>query len=260
MKKQKSFYLTLPPIHCTAAQLAELLEVSPRWIKHLRAEGAAITETVDGRTKYNLIETLTAYIRFLKRDDETAQSKRRALKAIADYREHKAALLDLELKKRKGQLHEARHIRAIWTQNLTEIRAAFRAIPNRLAPELATCGHDTRAIASALKKEIDGTLHQLANREYDPEEFKRLVEADGESIFDEDGDEDETSDGLDIYFGKHEKRKPGTTAAENGNALTSPQDTPDMFEGWTEQEIATFTENCMRETRKDLPLEPSAGI
>ena len=59
--------------------------------------------------------------------------------------------------------------------------------------ELSLCAGPNE-IASNLRRAIDETLHQLANREYDPEEFKKLVEAEGDYIADFDDEDEEETD------------------------------------------------------------------
>ena len=199
MKKQQQRNDDMIPRHCTAKDLAELLGVSTRRIKQLRSDGALVTDDSYSPPRYLLVESLAQYALYLKRDDASQEAKRRNLRATADYKERKAELMLLELRKRKGELHEARHIRAIWTQNLTEIRAAFRAIPGRTAQDLSLCS-GANEIAATLRQAIDETLHHLANREYDPEEFAKMVREEGGYVMDkfgamdDDDDEDDEDD------------------------------------------------------------------
>lgn len=177
-----------------AETLAQILGLSVRSVQYYRANGALVTEKTQWGQRYNFRKSCIAFIKFLLQKLDTAGEKQRALTAEANYKERKAELMLLELRKRRGELHEARHIRAIWTQNLIEIRSAIRAIPGRTAVELSLCAGPNE-IAATLRRSIDETLHQLANREYDPEEFKKLVEAEGDYISDlEEEDEDETDE------------------------------------------------------------------
>ena len=111
-----------------AETLAQILGVSVRSVQRYRADGALVTEKTKWGQRYNFRKSCIAFIKFLLQKLDTAGEKQRALTAEANYKERKAELMLLELRKRRGELHEARHIRAIWTQNLVEIRSAIRAI------------------------------------------------------------------------------------------------------------------------------------
>ena len=190
MKKTTAKNDEMIPRHCTAKDLAELLGVSTRRIKQLRADGALVTDDSLSPPRYLLVESLAQYALYLKRDDAAQEAKRRNLRATADYKERKAELMLLELRKRRNELHEARHIRAIWTENILEMKAEFLALPTRVAPDLAACGsaHECYAV---LRKAICETLNTLANRKYDPEEFAKMVRAEGDFVLDDEDDEEE---------------------------------------------------------------------
>lgn len=203
-KNTKTTQNDVIPRHCTAAELAEWLGVSTRRIKQLRADGALVTDDSLSPPRYLLIESLAQYALYLKRDDALQEAKRRNLRATADYKERKAELMLLELRKRKGELHEARHVEAIFIDNILSMKAEFLALPNRVAPELALCKSASECYA-VLRKEICETLHRLANRKYDPEEFAKMVREEGVYVMDkfgamdeedEEDDEDDEKNGL----------------------------------------------------------------
>lgn len=180
--------------YCTAEYLAKQYNISERQVRRLRADGAFVVEPTENGPRYNILKSFLQYGLYLQKKLDTAGEKQRALTAEANYKERKAELMLLELRKRRGELHEARHIRAIWTHNLIEIRAAFRAIPGRTAQDLSLCA-GANEIAATLRQAIDETLHQLANREYDPDEFKKLVEEEGDYVADlDDEDDDEANE------------------------------------------------------------------
>lgn len=187
--------------HCTAKDLAELLGVSTRRIKQLRADGALVTDDNTSPPRYLLVESLAQYALYLKRNDAPQEANRRCLRATADYKERKAELMLLELRKRRGELHEARHVETIIMHNILTAKAAFLALPGRIAQELSTCA-GANEINVVLRKAIIEILNELAAKKYDPEEFKKLVEEESGYIADEEDEEDE-EDGEDDKKLKH---------------------------------------------------------
>lgn len=179
-------------IYTTAEKLAQMLGLSTIRVQQLRAEGAMATETVGKKPRYLLVESLVTYAKYLQEKQGSRSDKDRAIRAEADYKERKAELMKYELRKRKGELHEARHVKALMTLNNREIRAAFLALPGKIAPDLSLCT-STAELHSELRKHIVETLKALACRTYAPEEFRRMVESEGTSTVDtEDDEEDDT--------------------------------------------------------------------
>lgn len=172
-----------------AEDIANLLGLSVRRVQQYRAEGALVTEKTKVGVRYNLIKSFIALAKHLLTRQDSKNAKQRIDIATADLRERQAARELIRLKRLRGEVHDARHVKAIMTRNIIDARAAFLALPDRVAPELASCA-GANEIAAALRKEVYSILESLANKKYSPEEFRAMVEADGDEI-DIDGEEDQ---------------------------------------------------------------------
>lgn len=178
------------PRHIKADELANLLGITRTRLKQLRADGALVVDKSMSPPRYLLVESLVQYASYLKKKEEAKDAQRRSMRATADYKERKAELMLLELRKRRGELHEARHIRAIFTDNILSMRAELLALPARVAPELAGCS-DVYEVHAVLKRAIYDVLHTLAHRKYDPEEFAKMVREEGGYTFEDDEDDED---------------------------------------------------------------------
>lgn len=184
--KQKS---KISGIFVTVDYIANLIGLSTRRVQQYRAEGALVTEKTPEGVRYNLIRSLVELVKYLLTRQDSKNVKLRIESATADLRERQAARELIKLKRLRGEVHDARHVKAIMTRNIIDARAAFLALPDRVAPELASCA-GANEIAAALRKEVYAILDSLANRKYSPEEFRAMIEAEGDEI-DVDGEEDQ---------------------------------------------------------------------
>lgn len=173
--------------------LAAYLEVGTRHVATLRAQGALVTEKTKWGQRYNLLKSLRRYIAHLRAQSDSKSLKQRIDAATADLRERQAARELIRLKRLRGEVHDAKHVKAIMTRNNADIRAAFIALPGRIAPELATCA-GANELAAVLRREIFETLRMLATREYSDEEFRAMVEAEGDQIDTGDDNGNETDE------------------------------------------------------------------
>ena len=159
--------------------IAKLFGVSTRRIEQLKAEGIIKGE---GRpTKYDLLPTIQAYIRYLsdkangrekkQTDSELETSK---LEAESRYKTAKAEMAELELQELQGELHRASDVEAITTDHVMFLRSMLMALPGALAVDLAAIDKPAEA-ADRIRQEVNSILNRLANYRYDPEEYKKRV-------------------------------------------------------------------------------------
>lgn len=159
--------------------IAKLFGVSTRRIEQLKAEGVIKGE---GRpTKYDLLPTIQAYIRYLsdkangrekkQTDSELETSK---LEAESRYKTAKAEMAELELQELQGELHRASDVEAITTDHVMFLRSMLMALPGALAVDLAAIDKPAEA-ADRIRREVNSILNRLANYRYDPEEYKKRV-------------------------------------------------------------------------------------
>lgn len=159
--------------------IAKIFGVSTRRIEQLKTEGIIKGE---GRpTKYDLLPTIQAYIKYLsdkangrekkQTDSELETSK---LEAESRYKTAKAEMAELELKELRGELHRASDVEAITTDHVMFLRSMLMALPGALAVDLAAIDKPAEA-ADRIRQEVNGVLDRLANYRYDPEEYKKRV-------------------------------------------------------------------------------------
>ena len=176
--------------YVTAEEIANLLKLSPQRIRQLRNEGAMITEDTPQGKRYHLVKSLLALSKYLLAKQDRSSTKERAAKADADYKERKAALMDIELRKRKGEVHEARHVRELMNGMIIETKAAFLAIPGRIAVSLMHCRNENE-MADTVRSALCAVMEDMATREYDPDKFRQMVDEDGDIILDQEDEEEE---------------------------------------------------------------------
>ena len=159
--------------------IAKLFGVSTRRIEQLKAEGIIKGE---GRpTKYDLLPTIQAYIRYLS-DKANAREKKQTdseletskLEAESRYKTAKAEMAELELQELQGELHRASDVEAITTDHVMFLRSMLMALPGALAVDLAAIDKPAEA-ADRIRQEVNSILNRLANYRYDPEEYKKRV-------------------------------------------------------------------------------------
>lgn len=173
--------------------IAKLFGVSTRRIEQLKTEG--VIKGQGKPTKYDLLPTIQAYIKYLSdkangREKKESDSKNESMRldGEARFKIAKAEMQELKLKELKGELHRAEDVEAITTDHVMYIRSMLMAMPGKLAVDCATL--DTAPqVADRIKKEVYFILDNLAEYEYDAEAYKKRVrEREG---WNEQQDEDE---------------------------------------------------------------------
>jgi phage terminase Nu1 subunit (DNA packaging protein) len=161
--------------------IAKIFGVSTRRIEQLKTEG--IIKGQGKPTKYDLLPTIQAYIKYLsdkangrEKKETDAQLETDKLSAEKRIKEAKAEMVELELAELRGQLHRAEDVEAITTDHVLFLRSMLMAMPGKLAVDLA--GEHTAAEQSErVNREVRYILEQLAGYKYDPEEYKKRVTA-----------------------------------------------------------------------------------
>ena len=159
--------------------IAKIFGVSTRRIEQLKTEGIIKGE---GRpTKYDLLPTIQAYIKYLsdkangrEKKQTDAELETSKLEAESRYKTAKAEMAELELKELRGELHRSSDVEAITTDHVMFLRSMLMALPGALAVDLAAIDKPAEA-ADRIRQEVNGVLDRLANYRYDPEEYKKRV-------------------------------------------------------------------------------------
>lgn len=159
--------------------IAKIFGVSTRRVEQLKTEG--IIKGQGKPTKYDLLPTIQAYIKYLS-DKANGREKKEAMAKLEEeklasevaIKKSKAEVAKLELKEIQGKMHRAEDVEEIFTDHVLFLRGLLLAMPNKLAVDLA--GEHTAAEQSeTVKREVYYILNQLADYKYDADEYKRRV-------------------------------------------------------------------------------------
>ena len=159
--------------------IAKLYGVSTRQIEYLTKNGVIKSE---GRpAKYDLIPTIQALFKYQrdiiqnkeksKKDSENESAK---LDGEARIKKAKAEREELKLKELRGELHNAEDVENITTAHVMYIRSMLMAMPGKLAVDCAALDTAPK-VADRIKQECYAILNNLADFQYDPEAYKKLV-------------------------------------------------------------------------------------
>lgn len=164
-----------------AEDLAKILGLTVRRVQQLRADGALVTEKTKYGQRYHLLKSLVALVKHLMSRQDAQSEKQRALSADADYKERKAALMQIELRKRRGEVHEAAHVRQLMNGMILDTKALLTSLPGRIAHDLRMCSSENE-IATCLRDSLFSVMDEMRQKQYDPDRFKQLVEEDGDFL------------------------------------------------------------------------------
>lgn len=164
--------------------IANIFGVTTRRVEQLKAEG--IIKGQGKPTKYDLLPTIQAYIRYLsdkangREKKETMASLEEAkLQAEVDIKKSKAEAARLELAELRGKMHRAEDVEAIFTDHVLFLRSLLLAMPGKLAVDLSG-EHTAAEQANTVRREVYYILNNLADYRYDPEVYRqRIMEREG---------------------------------------------------------------------------------
>lgn len=159
--------------------IAKIFGVSTRRVEQLKTEG--IIKGQGKPTKYDLLPTIQAYIKYLsdkangrEKKQTDAQLTTSKLEAESRIKTAKAEMAELELKELQGKMHRAEDVEAITTDHVFFVRSMLMAMPGKLAVDLAGT-HTAAEQADRVKQEVYYILENLSGYKYDPEEYKKRV-------------------------------------------------------------------------------------
>lgn len=159
--------------------IAKLFGISTRRVEQLKTEG--IIEGTGKPTKYDLVPTVQAYIRYLS-DKANGREKKKTveeleeakLRAEVDIKEAKAEAAKLELAELQGTMHRAEDVESIMTDHVLFLRSMIMAMPGKLAVDLSNL-HTASEMSERVRRECYFVLENLADYKYDPEVYKKRV-------------------------------------------------------------------------------------
>ncbi len=144
----------------TGVELARLLCITDRRVRQLVTDGI-ITKQPEG--DYLLPEAIAEYYAFKYKPDEAVDY----MEEKALHEKAKRALAELELAKRRNEVHDAEDVQIVMVDMLTNLRSQLLGLPTKMAQQLAE--RDAGYIDKALTKEIEERLSELSD--YSPTMF-----------------------------------------------------------------------------------------
>lgn len=147
------------------SDLAKLLMITQRRVNQLADEGVIIRQ-IEGN--FILPEAINEYYAYKYQSNETIDY----LAEKAKHEKAKRELTELELGKRRRELHEASDVEAVLSEMLTNFRTQIHGIPSKMAPMLF--GKSKADIEELLNQEIEVRLSEI--RDYKPEMFDHADE------------------------------------------------------------------------------------
>ncbi|WP_156430901.1 hypothetical protein [Paenibacillus sp. FJAT-26967] len=159
------------------SELAAIIGKTPQWIRQLTRDGVL---KQSGRGKYVLGEAVQAYCEHVAggREDD---KRPRFIDEKTEHERIKKEKAAMELAEMKGKLHQAEDVEAVMNDMLGAFRQRIRAIPKRLAPELALIT-EQKQIQARIADVTDEALAELAD--YNPDKFleeRQRVDGDEDS-------------------------------------------------------------------------------
>lgn len=147
-------------IRGNTGELAKLLNITQRRVNQL-AEEKIITRQPEG--DFVLPEAIAEFYSFKFQSDEAIDFM--AEKAL--HEKAKRELAELELQKRRNEVHDAADVELVITDMLTNLRSQLLGLPAKMAPQLAN--RDKDYIDQTLTDEIHARLTEISD--YSPEMF-----------------------------------------------------------------------------------------
>lgn len=180
--------------------IARLFGKTVRRIQQLTQDGVLPTEETPQGRRYDLLPTITRYIKYLEARAEKGKSQgieeklEKKLDAEIKWKQAKADKSKLELDELKGTMHRAEDIEKLTNELVFAVRAMLLALPGRVAMDLAAI-NTAPEVSAYLAKHVAYLLDELATHEYNPEAYAALVrEREGwknENDDDSDSDDEE---------------------------------------------------------------------
>ena len=144
----------------SGAELASLLGLTDRRVRQLADQGV-LTRQAEG--DYVLPDAIEEYYTYKYKADEEVDY----MAEKAKHEKAKREMAELELQKRRNEVHEAENVRRVMSDMLSNLRSQLLGIPAKMAPRLADRSADY--IAGELTQEIEDRLTELCD--YSPNLF-----------------------------------------------------------------------------------------
>ena len=165
-------------------EIAKWCGISIRRVQQLVEEGVFVAVKKGRVNRYNLIQTVRAYIDYLDaeakgRNKKESDSEKRKMEAEADLKRSKADMAALQLKELEGKMHRAEDVEDVMTDLVYTIKNMLVALPGRLAVDVSAVYAPAEA-SVIIREEVYKILTELSNYRYDPQVYaKKVMEREG---------------------------------------------------------------------------------
>lgn len=175
----------------SSKELSEILGISDRTVQLLAKEGYITCQKKGNCNRYNLYQVIQEYIDYYAKKGDKVFSSLEEGKLHEEVRlkRAKADAAELELNELKGSLHSAADVEKITTDLVLAVRSGLLSLPGRLAVDIVEA-KDAAEASEIIKKEVYSLLEELADYEYNPEEYRRRVRERQGWMNDREDDED----------------------------------------------------------------------
>ena len=138
-------------------------------VRQWKANGMPIGEgTEEADTRAWVVQHVINPLRNTDTKEQIEQERLKKLKA-------EAALAELELQEKSGEVVSTFYIEQVLTEYLFQVKTAMRAIPSKTYLELFAQA-DAKDLRDILKKHIDSTLFQLGSMEFELPTDEEILE------------------------------------------------------------------------------------
>lgn len=160
----------------SSKELALILGISDRTVQLLAKEGYITCQKKGNCNRYDLYQAVQEYIDYCAKKENKVFSSLEEGKLNEEVRlkRAKADAAELELGELKGSLHSASDVEKITTDLVLTVRSGLLSLPGRLAVDVVEA-KDAAEASEIIKKEVYSLLEELADYEYNPEEYRRRV-------------------------------------------------------------------------------------
>lgn len=160
----------------SSQEVADIIDKDARTVQNLAKQGVLTCEKLGNKNRYNLYTVIREYCDYLTKSPKRKFSSMEEEKMAEDVRikRAKADIAELELQELKGMLHSAEDVEDMTTDLVLVIRSSFLALPGKVSSELGEI-ENASEISERLKTEIFDILKDLANYQYNPEEYRKRV-------------------------------------------------------------------------------------
>lgn len=163
-----------------SAEVAKLIGKTARTVQQLTSDG--ILPTVEIRSgqrktrKYDKYKTVQAYIEYVKEKESEkigSEKENEKLRIEIETKEAKLRMINIQLGELEGTMHSAEDVESMTNDLVLCIRSNLLAMPGQLATSLEGLSRDD--ISAKIEEAVCVVLEEMANYEYNPDEYRRRV-------------------------------------------------------------------------------------